>query len=92
MPILFAVAAVTLLVGTDHPNGKWSDRHKINAPLANIASQDGTPRMSDDLETNRVQEKHKDDKDERPINVDVKEVMCDGQHSDLKSVSASDLQ
>ncbi|OSX68190.1 hypothetical protein POSPLADRAFT_1043315 [Postia placenta MAD-698-R-SB12] len=28
VPILLATAAVTLLFGTDHPNGRWADRHR----------------------------------------------------------------
>ncbi|TFK51422.1 nitrate transporter [Heliocybe sulcata] len=32
VPILFFVAILTLVFGTDHPAGKWSDRHKL--PIA----------------------------------------------------------
>lgn len=28
VPILLCVALITLVFGTDHPNGKWADRHK----------------------------------------------------------------
>lgn len=31
VPILFFVAAITLIFGTDCPAGKWSDRHKLPA-------------------------------------------------------------
>jgi len=31
VPILLSVAAATLIFGTDHPAGKWSDRHKAVA-------------------------------------------------------------
>ncbi|EIN13059.1 nitrate transporter [Punctularia strigosozonata HHB-11173 SS5] len=29
VPILLSVAALTLLIGTDHPAGKWQDRHDV---------------------------------------------------------------
>ncbi|KAG1736105.1 major facilitator superfamily domain-containing protein [Suillus paluster] len=32
VPILLSVAVATLIFGTDHPAGKWSDRHKVVAP------------------------------------------------------------
>ncbi|KAF7795296.1 hypothetical protein EIP86_006450 [Pleurotus ostreatoroseus] len=28
LPILLFVALITLLFGTDHPNGRWAERHK----------------------------------------------------------------
>jgi NNP family nitrate/nitrite transporter-like MFS transporter len=31
VPILLLVAAATMVFGTDHPAGKWSDRHKAIA-------------------------------------------------------------
>lgn len=29
VPILLVVAAAILILGTDHPAGKWSDRHQV---------------------------------------------------------------
>ncbi|KAF9239855.1 major facilitator superfamily domain-containing protein [Melanogaster broomeanus] len=31
VPVLLSVAAATLVFGTDHPAGRWSDRHKVVA-------------------------------------------------------------
>ncbi|KAG1745256.1 major facilitator superfamily domain-containing protein [Suillus lakei] len=59
VPILLSVAAATLMFGTDHPTGKWSDRHKAVA-AALPASDDQTSVISnknkktksgDDIET-----------------------------------------
>lgn len=80
VPILFFVAIITLLVGTDHPNGKWADRHK-NAALVPAALTDGSPRGSDDIEAIREiaptqdgpKEKTENEKD--AVNVDVTAVM-----------------
>lgn len=81
VPILLFVAIITLLVGTDHPNGKWSDRHK-NAALVPAAVTDGSPRGSDDIEAIREtmvpaqdgsKEKIENEKD--AVNVDVTAVM-----------------
>jgi NNP family nitrate/nitrite transporter-like MFS transporter len=41
VPILLSVAAATLIFGTDHPAGKWSDRHKaVAAALSASDDQD----------------------------------------------------
>ena len=86
MPILLAVALVTLLVGTDHPNGKWSDRHKMNTSLPSAAIVNGTPRASEDVEASRempgpsadTSKAEKTDVEKNAVNVDVKEVMPSG--------------
>jgi MFS transporter, NNP family, nitrate/nitrite transporter len=53
VPILLFVAMLILVFGTDHPNGKWSDRHKpINASLASagagVNEESHAPSMADD--------------------------------------------
>lgn len=78
VPILIFVALITLIFGTDHPNGKWADRHKMNTSLATAGVDGATPRMSDDMEAHRVGEKPEAEKTEDAVNVDVKEAMTDG--------------
>ena len=88
VPILFAVAIVTLLFGTDHPNGKWSDRHKMNTSLPSAGIADGTPRTSDDLEASpgmsmpkpETPKAEKAETEKDAVNVDVKEAMPSGVH------------
>ncbi|KAG1876288.1 nitrate transporter [Suillus subluteus] len=60
VPILLSVAAATLMFGTDHPAGKWSDRYKAVAPalptsddqtsIINSAKNTNT-KSGDDIET-----------------------------------------
>ena len=38
-PVLIFVAVLTLIYGTDHPAGKWSERHNI--PATEIANEEG---------------------------------------------------
>ena len=40
VPILLLVAAATLIWGTDHPAGKWSDRHKAIAHAPGVVDSD----------------------------------------------------
>jgi NNP family nitrate/nitrite transporter-like MFS transporter len=37
VPILLATAALVLIVGTDHPAGKWNQRHTLPATALSIA-------------------------------------------------------
>ena len=91
VPILFAVAIIILLVGTDHPNGKWSDRHKMNTSLPSTAIMNGTPRASEDVEASRempapgadMSRAEKIDVEKNAVNVDVKEVMPSGMYPDV---------
>ena len=60
VPILLFVALLVLLVGTDHPNGKWADRHnnQPNLPPAVVgATNTGDDLSSRDMEKLDVQEK-----------------------------------
>ncbi|EKM57612.1 uncharacterized protein PHACADRAFT_206503 [Phanerochaete carnosa HHB-10118-sp] len=86
VPILITVAILTLLVGSDHPNGKWSDRHKMNVSIPSAEITDGTPRVSDDIETSREKPKLKDERpdtekvDEKKgaVKVDVADALPSG--------------
>jgi NNP family nitrate/nitrite transporter-like MFS transporter len=41
VPVLLSVAAATLVFGTDHPAGRWSDRHQaIAAELGGTIKED----------------------------------------------------
>ena len=59
VPILLLVATATMVFGTDHPAGKWSDRHKaiahgrggpesVHVPEDERAKAYGTPDESKD--------------------------------------------
>lgn len=78
VPILLFVALITLIFGTDHPNGKWSDRHKVPVPLPSGDGKCETPQMNDDLEASSVKEKSKSDGAEKTASVDVEEVIPHG--------------
>ena len=73
VPILLFVALITLLIGTDHPNGKWSDRHKLPASRRSSREEYGSPRLVNDTENSPAQEKLKDDDNNALVNVNVKE-------------------
>jgi NNP family nitrate/nitrite transporter-like MFS transporter len=58
VPILLSVAAATLIFGTDHPAGRWSDRHKAVTALPESDNQtsinnnnDTENKSGDDFET-----------------------------------------
>lgn len=78
VPILFFVALITLIFGTDHPNGKWADRHKVSAPLPSEDGKCETPQINDDLEASSVKEKSKSNGVDKPASVDVEEVISHG--------------
>lgn len=72
VPILFIVAALTMYFGTDHPNGKWADRHKMNtSPSAVEVGGD-----ADDIEGGSEKGKEDDiqDREKVAIDVDVHEI------------------
>ncbi|GJE85170.1 nitrate transporter [Phanerochaete sordida] len=78
VPILFFVALLTLLVGTDHPNGKWADRHKVPMALPHDGAADGSSRASGDIEVAERKVEAPTEKIERekdPVNVEVASVM-----------------
>jgi len=52
VPALISVAVLTLLFGTDHPAGKWSDRHRplIEAGLESTSIIDMEKKTGDDQE------------------------------------------
>jgi hypothetical protein len=58
VPILLSVATATLIFGTDHPAGRWSDRHKAVTALPESDNQtsinnnnDTENKSGDDFET-----------------------------------------
>jgi MFS transporter, NNP family, nitrate/nitrite transporter len=52
VPILISVALLTLIFGTDHPAGKWADRHRplIMAGVEPPPDADLEKKTSDDTE------------------------------------------
>jgi len=49
VPFLLLVAAAMMMFGTDHPAGKWSDRHKAIAHSRELAeSEDEKPYITPD--------------------------------------------
>ena len=52
VPALVSVAMLTLFFGTDHPAGKWSDRHRplIEAGLESLSITDREKKAGDDQE------------------------------------------
>ena len=80
VPILLFVAIVTLLVGTDHPNGRWADRHRMNTSIRRATVQNSAARLSDDMETGKPLEdtSSKDEKGDNAVDVDVAEVVPSG--------------
>ncbi|KIP04508.1 hypothetical protein PHLGIDRAFT_15171, partial [Phlebiopsis gigantea 11061_1 CR5-6] len=78
VPVLLFVACATLIFGTDHPNGKWADRHK--RPFL----QSGVPRDQEGILINSsdgadgIPEKLKDAQSEGLPQVDVKEAIPSG--------------
>ena len=69
LPILFTVALATLIFGTDHPNGKWSDRHKPmkNGMAAAVVHHGPSQGEGDDPSVNEK----KDDAEKKGSSVDV---------------------
>jgi len=55
VPILLFVAALTLIFGTDHPNGKWENRH--NTPATAVAIAHGHEINLDHSEKERMSAK-----------------------------------
>lgn len=55
VPLCLGTAALTLLFGTDHPAGKWSQRH--NTPATAIAVMHGHTAQLDKDEVARQQHK-----------------------------------
>jgi NNP family nitrate/nitrite transporter-like MFS transporter len=53
-PVLIFVAVLTLIYGTDHPAGKWSERHKI--PATEMAIEQGHD-DHDDRDEKKLDEK-----------------------------------
>ncbi|KAG2142480.1 major facilitator superfamily domain-containing protein [Suillus clintonianus] len=59
VPILLSVATATLMFGTDHPAGKWSDRHNVVAAGPHVSddqtsitdSKNAKSKFGDDIET-----------------------------------------
>lgn len=52
MPILLTVAALTLIVGTDHPNGKWEDRFQplpAATPICESVDPEGLSPVANDI-------------------------------------------
>ena len=47
MPILLSVAGLSLILGRDHPAGKWEERHKVLANSLHLGS-DGHVPLDDD--------------------------------------------
>ncbi|TFK99358.1 nitrate/nitrite porter [Pterulicium gracile] len=54
VPTLLLTAALTLIYGTDHPAGKWSDRHKFAAGLTGAAATQAEKANEKDKETGAV--------------------------------------
>lgn len=82
VPVLLFVACATLLFGTDHPNGKWADRHKRPFSQSVIArDQEEGPRVSDNDGINGVSEKSKHEHSGDLHMVDVEEVVPSGSMS-----------
>lgn len=74
VPVLFFVALLILLVGTDHPNGKWADRHKDSPalPPSMIAATHSGEAYPADVE--KLDEKEK----EKAVDVGVHAVTVPG--------------
>lgn len=63
VPILFFVALLILVVGTDHPNGKWADRHRNRPalpPSVIAATHSGELNPAPDVEKSDEKEKAAD--------------------------------
>lgn len=82
VPILLFVAILTLMVGTDHPNGKWADRHK-NRPalppsvIAETYAGEGYP-QPDVEKPMDVKMDEKEEEKEKAVNVGVHAVTVPG--------------
>lgn len=61
VPALLFVAILVLIFGTDHPAGKWEDRHK---PLMEAGVEEASPEMEQHF-------LHGDEKIARPKEADV---------------------
>ena len=65
-------------MGTDHPNGKWSDRHKKPASSRSSGGEYGLPQVDDDPEHSLNEEKSKSNDVNITVDTDVKEAMSIG--------------
>ncbi|GAA96346.1 uncharacterized protein L969DRAFT_88790 [Mixia osmundae IAM 14324] len=64
VPVLFFVAALTLIFGPDHPAGKWSQRH--TTPASAIAMKHGHQPQLDHSERAVIENKMTTDKEAQP--------------------------
>ncbi|EGN92385.1 hypothetical protein SERLA73DRAFT_191257 [Serpula lacrymans var. lacrymans S7.3] len=70
VPVLLFVAVLTLLVGTDHPAGRWSDRHKISRANIDPNSDDEFQNVKEQMKA-EVDVEKKPDEEESAVGVTV---------------------
>lgn len=66
VPVLLFVAALVFFVGTDHPAGKWQDRHNIAGAKLRSAARNSSPQWSSEENIDE-----KESKDQKAASADV---------------------
>ena len=85
MPILIIVAIVTLVFGTDHPNGAWPNRNRPQHALPSdvralgegvLESQSARDGTKYDEDNNKGSQAGLPDEPEKSVTVDVQDVIA----------------
>ncbi|KAH0839337.1 major facilitator superfamily domain-containing protein [Lanmaoa asiatica] len=74
VPVLLSVAAAILVFGTDHPAGRWSDRHKVGAATCRISGVEPKKAIEEEKRNKGATDAEKDTDGSANVKVTVKSV------------------